>query len=68
LPATSVHRLKQNVKSLLKSTLSKKVMTILKTEHFRKIKKKIISLKHKHVTYQIKVFDVTNTTKTLKLN
>jgi len=43
-------------------------MTILKTEHFRKIKKKIISLKHKHVTYQIKVFDVTNTTKTLKLN
>jgi len=28
-------------------------MTILKTEDFRKIKKKIISLEHKHMTYKI---------------
>jgi len=51
LPETSVHCLKQNIKSSLKSTLGKKVMTILKMKHFRKIKKKNIVLKHRHMTY-----------------
>jgi len=36
-------------------------------EHLRKIKKKIISLKLKHMTYQIRAFDLTNT-KTVKLD
>jgi len=66
VPETSAHCLKQNIKNPLKSTLDKKVMIILKTKHLKKIGK-IISLKQKHMTYQIRAFEVANT-KTIKLN